>query len=129
MALTGTLGDFPVPDVFQLISLQKKTGYLTLKASETEVVTITFLEGTIVGADSLSKRLEERLGNVLVKSGKLTKEELSKALEIQKKTLQRLGHILVTEGFIERETLKTPLQFRCNRQSSDFQMENGRIQF
>jgi DNA-binding Lrp family transcriptional regulator len=115
MALTGTLGDFPVPDVFQLISLQKKTGYLTLKASETEVVTITFLEGTIVGADSLSKRLEERLGNVLVKSGKLTKEELAKALEIQKKTLQRLGHILVTEGFIERETLKNALAIQMQQ--------------
>lgn len=135
MALKGTLADFPVPDIFQLISLQKKTGYLTLKASETEVVTITFLDGMIVGADSLSKRIEERLGNVLYKSGKLTKEELTKALEIQKKTLQRLGHILVTEGFIERETLKQALSiqmqqtiyrlFRWNKGEYDFEPQNA----
>jgi hypothetical protein len=109
MALTGTLGDFSVPDILQLIAIQKKTGYLTLKANETEVVTITFLNGCIVGADSLNKRLEERLGHVLTKSGKLTKEELTKALEIQKKTLQRLGYILITENFIEKETLKQAL--------------------
>lgn len=115
MALTGTLGDFPVPDILQLIALQKKTGYLTLKASENEVVTITFLDGMIVGADSLNKRIEERLGHVLVKSGKLTKEELNKALEIQKKTLQRLGYILVTEGFIDKETLKQALAIQMQQ--------------
>lgn len=115
MALTGTLGDFPVPDILQLIALQKKTGYLTLKASENEVVTVTFLDGMIVGADSLNKRIEERLGHVLTKSGKLTREELSKALEIQKKTLQRLGYILVTEGFIEKETLKHALAIQMQQ--------------
>lgn len=109
MALTGTLGDFSVPDILQLIAIQKKTGYLTLKANESEVVTITFLNGSIVGADSLNKRLEERLGHVLTKSGKLTKEELTKALEIQKKTLQRLGYILISENFIEKETLRQAL--------------------
>lgn len=115
MALTGTLGDFPVPDILQLIALQKKTGYLTLKASENEVVTVTFLDGMIVGADSLNKRIEERLGHVLTKSGKLTREELSKALEIQKRTLQRLGYILVTEGFIEKETLKQALAIQMQQ--------------
>lgn len=115
MALTGTLGDFPVPDILQLIALQKKTGYLTLKASESEVVTVTFLDGMIVGADSLNKRIEERLGHVLTKSGKLTREELNKALEIQKRTLQRLGYILVTENFIEKETLKQALAIQMQQ--------------
>lgn len=115
MALSGTLGDFQVPDILQLISLQKKTGYLTLKASENEIVTVTFLDGMIVGADSLNKRIEERLGHVLTKSGKLTREELTKALEIQKKTLQRLGYILVTEGFIEKETLRQALAIQMQQ--------------
>lgn len=115
MALSGTLGDFQVPDILQLISLQKKTGYLTLKASESEIVTITFLDGMVVGADSLNKRIEERLGHVLTKSGKLTREELTKALEIQKRTLQRLGYILVSEGFIEKETLRHALAIQMQQ--------------
>lgn len=108
MALAGTLKDFSLADIFQLIALQKKTGYLTLK-SETEVVTVTFHEGSVVGADSLHKRLEDRLGHVLVKSGRISKEELTKALEIQKQTLQRLGYIVVSEGFIDATSLKAAL--------------------
>lgn len=108
MALAGTLKDFSLADIFQLIALQKKTGYLTLK-SDTEVVTVTFHEGSVVGADSLHKRLEDRLGHVLVKSGRISKEELTKALEIQKQTLQRLGYIVVSEGFIDSASLKAAL--------------------
>lgn len=108
MALAGTLKDFSLADIFQLIALQKKTGYLTLK-NESEVVTVTFHEGTVVGSDSLNKRLENRLGHVLVKSGRISKEELARALEIQKQTLQRLGYIVVSEGFIDSASLKAAL--------------------
>lgn len=108
MALAGTLRDFSLADIFQLISLQKKTGYLTLK-NDAEVATVTFLEGSVVGADSLHKRLEDRLGHVLVKSGRISKEELAKALEIQKQTLQRLGYILVSEGYVDQRSLKAAL--------------------
>ena len=31
MALEGTIKDFGLPDIFQLIGLQRKTGILTLK--------------------------------------------------------------------------------------------------
>ena len=96
MALEGTIKDFGLPDIFQLIGLQRKTGILTL-TSDNETVTVTFENGMVVMADSSSKRLEDRLGNVLVKQGKLSKERLDEALETQKQTLQRLGHILTTE--------------------------------
>ena len=65
MALEGTIKDFGLPDIFQLIGLQRKTGLLTLK-HEKENVTVTFESGQVVMADSMAKRLEDRLGNVLV---------------------------------------------------------------
>ena len=99
MALEGTIKDFGLPDIFQLIGLQRKTGILTL-TSDNETVTVSFENGMVVMADSNSKRLEDRLGNVLVKQGKLGKDRLDEALETQKQTLQRLGHILATSGFI-----------------------------
>src|SRR5579862_1626120 len=99
MALEGTIKDFGLPDIFQLIGLQRKTGVLTLK-SDKESVTITFENGMVVMADSSAKRLEDRLGYVLVKQGKLTKEKLEEALQTQKATLQRLGHILTTQNAI-----------------------------
>ena len=114
MALAGTLKDFSLADIFQLIALQKKTGYLTLR-NPLDVVTVTFLEGNVVGAESLHKRLEDRLGHVLVKSGRISKEELAKALEIQKQTMQRLGYILTSERFIDPESLKAALSIQMQQ--------------
>ncbi len=109
MALEGTIRDFGLPDIFQLIGLQRKTGVLTLK-SDKESVTVTFENGMVVMADSSSKRLEDRLGNVLVKQGKLPKERLDEALQMQRATLQRLGHILVGTSHITGKDLKDALQ-------------------
>ena len=41
MALEGPIKDFGLPDIFQLIGLQRKTVVLTLK-NETEQVTVAF---------------------------------------------------------------------------------------
>lgn len=110
MALEGTLRDFSLADIFQLIGLQRKTGVLTLTGQDT--VTVTFLDGQVVAADSLERRLDNRLGHVLVKKGTITEEQLNKALEIQKETLQRLGFILVNYEFISRDQLREALQMQ-----------------
>jgi hypothetical protein len=114
MALEGTIKDFGLPDIFQLIGLQRKTGILTLK-NQQEQVTVTFENGMVVMADSSGKRLEDRLGNVLVKQGKLTKERLDEVLQTQKATLQRLGHVLVTNSFISGKDLKDALHVQVSQ--------------
>jgi hypothetical protein len=111
MALEGTLRDFSLADIFQLIGLQRKTGVLTLTGKD-DNVTVTFLDGKVVGADSGSHRLETRLGHVLMKSGMLTQDQLARALEIQKETLQRLGFILTHYQIISNESLKQALQLQ-----------------
>jgi hypothetical protein len=111
MALEGTLRDFSLADIFQLIGLQRKTGVLTLRTKD-DTVTVTFLDGKVVGADSLNHRLENRLGNVLIKSGVLTADQLGRALEIQKETLQRLGFILTHYGIISPDALKQAIQLQ-----------------
>jgi len=109
MALEGTLRDFSLADIFQLIGLQRKTGVLTLRSSE-DVVTISFLEGKVVGADSLNKRLEDRLGQVLLKTEAVTKAELDAALKVQMETLERVGHILLHHAAISRDELRKALE-------------------
>jgi hypothetical protein len=111
MALEGTLRDFSLADIFQLIGLQRKTGVLTLRSKD-DTVTVTFLDGKVVGADSLSHRLENRLGHVLIKSGLLQQDQLNRALEIQKETLQRLGFILTHYGIISADALKHAVQLQ-----------------
>lgn len=111
MALEGTLKDFSLADIFQLIGLQRKTGVLTLRGKD-DTVTVTFLDGKVVGADSLNRRLENRLGTVLNKSGLLSQDQLNRALEIQRETLQRLGFILTHYGIISADSLKQAIQLQ-----------------
>ncbi|HEV7768995.1 MAG TPA: DUF4388 domain-containing protein [Thermoanaerobaculia bacterium] len=114
MALEGTLRDFSLADIFQLIGLQRKTGVLTLRSKE-DTVTVTFLDGKVVGADSLDLRLENRLGSVLIRTGYLTQDQLTRALEIQKETLQRLGFILTHYGIISAESLREAIQLQITQ--------------
>ena len=104
MALSGTIKDFGLGDIFQLIGIQRKTGILTLE-EDGDAVTVKFLEGQVVGADTRSASVEDLLGAVLVRTGRLTTEQLGEALALQKKTLQRLGYILVKNSFINEDEL------------------------
>jgi hypothetical protein len=131
MALEGTIRDFGLPDIFQLIGLQRKTGTLTLtNEKDDEVVTVTFENGMVVMTDSSAHRLEDRLGNVLVKQGKLTRERLDEALVVQKQTLQRLGHILAGSSAITSRDLRDALQIQVSQiVFRVFRWRDGRYQF
>jgi hypothetical protein len=131
MALEGTIRDFGLPDIFQLIGLQRKTGILTLvNEKDGESVTVTFESGMVVMADSSARRLEDRLGNVLVKQGKITQERLDEALAVQKQTLQRLGHVLANAGAITAKDLRDALQVQISQiVFRVFRWRDGRYHF
>ncbi|HET8947896.1 MAG TPA: DUF4388 domain-containing protein [Candidatus Polarisedimenticolia bacterium] len=114
MALQGTLQDFSLADIFQLIGIQKKTGVLTLK-NNAETVTVAFADGAVVGADSTVRRLEDRLGTVLVKSGRLSEAQLQDALRQQRSTHKRLGTILVEGQFLDAAGLSEALQVQISQ--------------
>jgi len=109
MALEGTLRDFSFADILQLISLQRKTGVLTLKYEE-KLVTISFVDGCIVGSSSLNQHTEDRIGLILLKRGELTEQELEAALRRQEETLQRLGRILIDSRVVSAESIRIALE-------------------
>jgi hypothetical protein len=114
MALEGTIKDFALPDIFQLIGIQRKTGVLTLQ-HQGDAVTIKFLQGSVVEADTVSDSLESRLGTVLVRTGRITKKQLDEALGVQRNTLQRLGHILVKRDYISQDELVDALRIQSSQ--------------
>ena len=69
MALKGTIKDFGVADILQLISQQGKTGVLVLR-NEADEVTVTFLNGSVVGAGRSIRSAEQLLGALLVQIGR-----------------------------------------------------------
>jgi hypothetical protein len=105
MALKGTLKDFGIADIFQLISHQSKTGVLHLHSKNKEV-RISFFNGDVVRAESTTRKKRDLLGAMLVRAEAISEAQLEQALEIQKRTLKRLGHILVERGFLQKEELK-----------------------
>ena len=94
MGLVGRLEDLALPDIFQILSLSKKTGKLTLTRREGTGI-ILFKSGEVIYAASDSVR--DTLGNILVCQRLITEGLLMSALEIQHKSPEgkRLGTILV----------------------------------
>lgn len=99
MALKGTLKDFGIADIFQLISHQSKTGVLHLHSRDQEV-RISFVNGDVVHAESATRKKHDLLGSMLVRAEVITREQLDESLDIQKRTLKRLGHVLVERGVL-----------------------------
>lgn len=114
MALQGTIKDFGLADILQLIGIQRKTGILTVDNGD-DAVTVSFVDGQIVGADTRKRNLEDLLGTVLVRTGRITEEQLQDALKIQKGSLQRLGYVLVRTASISEEDLREALRIQVTQ--------------
>jgi hypothetical protein len=111
MALTGTLKDFGIADILQLIGQQQKTGLLNLETKD-HSVQIHFVDGNVVKAASATRSKQDLLGTMMVRAKVLTENQLEQALAIQKRTLRRLGDILIGEGFVEKETFQQMYQLQ-----------------
>ncbi len=71
--------------------------------------------------------VEHILGNYLVESGKITKEQLAAVLEQMNAVRVKLGLIAVSEGFMTREQAEAvnKLQAVCDKRFGDIAVEQG----
>ncbi len=129
MGLEGTLKVFSLTEIFQMLGLQRKTGVLTVEG-EDDSVTISFLGGSVVAAESRARRLDNRLGSLLLRAGYVTQEQLDHVLAIQKQTRQPMGSLLVREGLVELEELREALRVQISRiVYAAFRWPDGRFHF
>jgi len=104
MAIKGSLKEASLPDVLQLLALGRKTGCLAV-ADKQNFGYIYFDEGRINYASIVNRR--DRLGDILVKNGKITADQLTEAIKKQgEQRDQKLGEILVMIGAISRPDLE-----------------------
>jgi len=108
MALAGNIKEFGLADIFQIVSLQQKTGELIV-AKGNEKVTILLEGGFIVGGDASGRPIEERVQQTLARSQAVSKFQLTRALETQKKTLQPLWTVLVETNAVSTDVLRNVL--------------------
>jgi tetratricopeptide (TPR) repeat protein len=104
MAIKGSLKEASLPDVIQLLFLGRRTGCLAL-ADRQNFGTIYFDEGQIVDAAIVNRR--DRLGDMLVRSKRITADQLQAAVDGQDAARERkLGEILVEQGALSRDELQ-----------------------
>jgi hypothetical protein len=129
MGLEGTLRVFSLNDIFQVLGLQRKSGVLTVEGDD-DTVTISFLGGQVVAAESASRRLDNRIGHLLVRAGRLGEDQLAEILDIQKTTQQRLGFLLIRDRLVTPEDLRSALRLQILRiVYSAFRWTDGRFRF
>lgn len=98
MSFKGDLSTIGLAEVFQMISMSQKQGTLIVQDSESRKC-IYFGEN---GVELLStgKRKGLRVGDLLVRAGKISEEALSEALENAKIQRKLVGEVLVESGAI-----------------------------
>lgn len=109
MAIEGSLDDFHLPEILQMVAQQQKTGILTIQGDAT-IVAVSFLSGRVVAADSLEETVEQRLGEVLMRNGLVTRAEFGEVAERERRGEGRLVDLLVDSGRLERRQVLASLR-------------------
>ena len=113
MALEGSLRDFDLFSLFNMIKIQGKSGTLVLTRGQ-EFVKVFFDNGEIAGVDSNQVRMEDRVGSMLVRLGRLTGEELLDMIQKQRRTLKRMGVLLIESGKVSPHDLQDALAHQAS---------------
>lgn len=99
MPLRGDLREFGVPEIFQLLEQQAKTGCLNVKTDIKEVE-VYFLDGRIVGAFPSGTDPWDHLAGILFRVGFLTEEGIRRLDKRQANDLTSLKEILRGEALL-----------------------------
>ena len=126
---SGTLSEYSMDDLFFLLSLKKKSGHLMVR-NEDQTFVVHFQNGVVFHVQNNSNSEDGRIGNMLLKGGFISKDQLDDALNRNQRTGQPLGYILVNAGYISREKLRGPLRLQIEEYIQKlFSWKNGQFAF
>jgi len=101
--LKGNLNDWSIPKILIYLNRNRKTGTLIV-TTPTFTKKVYFDKGDAIFASSTFQ--DDRLGELLIKAGKITEEQYEESIElIKKQTGKRQGAILVELGYLTPKDL------------------------
>ncbi|RMH72925.1 MAG: tetratricopeptide repeat protein [Gemmatimonadetes bacterium] len=111
MAIKGSLKEASLPDVIQLLSMGRKTGILSV-TDRNDFGNVYLNQGKIVYATIVNRM--DRIGDLLIRDGKLTVEQLNAAIQRQGEDQhdKKLGTILVEMNLISEDEIKKYLKIQ-----------------
>lgn len=111
LAISGSL--VSVPDLISFLSSTGCTGVLAVEA-EGERFQMDLLEGDVVHAQSNGAPRGDRIGDILVEQGVLTRADVEAV--IVAKTSPKLGLALIKSGMVNQDQLTVALEEQIRRQ-------------
>jgi hypothetical protein len=129
MSLVGRIEDLALSDIFQILSIGKKTGTLILKGSHGNAL-IVFKNGLVIRAET--DDLDRTLGEELLNAGMIKDTVFHIASEVKKKLPEKsIPEILYEFGSINKDSLEKITRKRIEKvvyqllfwQDGDFQFE------
>lgn len=103
MSFKGDLSTIGLAEVFQMISMSQKEGTLVVQDGESRKC--IYFGPTGVKLTSTGRRKGMRLGDMLLRAGKVTEDTLNEALESTRISKKKLGEALVENGAITAEEI------------------------
>ncbi|MDA8082040.1 MAG: DnaJ domain-containing protein [Nitrospiraceae bacterium] len=100
--LKGLLHDFRFSDTLAGLHRYRKTGVMTIRFGKV-VKKIYVRDGELVF--STSNQPEDRLGDLLLREGKITREQYDRATEEMRRTGRKQGVVLVQLGYLRPQEL------------------------
>jgi Domain of unknown function (DUF4388) len=124
--LKGQISELPLPDVLQHLRLARATGILSLVSGGARKA-IYIKDGRAVFASS--NLPNDRLGEILIREGKITVEEYDASIRAISKG-KRQGKVLVEMGALSPKDLWEGVQFQVKEiVYSVFQWDDGQFHF
>jgi len=124
--LKGQIAELPVPDILQHLRLSQSTGILTLVTGGARKA-LYVKDGRVVVASS--NLPNDRLGEILLREGKITVEEYEASIKAITKG-KRQGKVLVEMGALSPKDLWEGVQFQVQEiVYGVFQWDEGQFHF
>jgi hypothetical protein len=110
MGLTGSLKEFGLTDLFQVLGQQQKTGVLNLQGDE-KSVQVFFEKGMIVKVEIPEETGEDiAFGRKLIRGGLISAENWARAFQQHEEKLIGLEKVLVSSGLVTKEDLSAAIR-------------------
>lgn len=135
MALAGSLKDFNLADIFQLIAQQGKSGILNIKSGRF-LMKVFFFNGNVVRSEVFEGgKPVDVLLTMLLRAGVITTNDFRYIIDKRNKSLRRTEDILLDENFVSREDLIIFIRLKNNEllyklmgwKEGDFEFETAEI--
>ncbi len=129
MALRGSLREFQLADIFQLISHDGKTGQLVLSYGQEEGFVI-FSQGKIVAAGNADSNLQTFLFNYLILAKRYSEAELNELLILCQGEMRLFSQELTSRNYLTSEELISLLKMSIEDLAcSLFLWDDGQYRF